>query len=115
MWYSVGMHLLLLFYVIARITERVTTAATRDFVTGGIATPLTGEGFEKTVALQSKQEGRQPFPGTAHSSIDQQHRTIFCALKDARSSYKPAIFMDSGCLVDTSLEVLGGEDCALAG
>ena len=23
--------------------------------------------------------------------------------------------MDSGCLVDTSLEVLGGEDCTLAG
>ena len=70
MWYSVGMHLLLLFYVIARITERVTNAASRDFVTGGTATLLTAEGFEKTVELQEKQEGRQPFPGTAHSSID---------------------------------------------
>ena len=33
---------------------------------------------------------------------------IFCALKDARSSCKPAIFMGSGFLVDASLEILRG-------
>ncbi|CAN0452745.1 unnamed protein product, partial [Laminaria digitata] len=38
----------------------------------------------------------------------------FCALKHARSSYKPAIFIVSGFLVDTSSEVLGGENWALA-
>ena len=62
-----------------------------------------------------KQDGKESFPGTTHSSMDQQHRTTFSALKDARSSYKTAIFMDSGFLVDTSSDVLGGEDLALAG
>ena len=54
---------------------------------------------------------REAFPGTTNSStIDQQHRMTFCALKHARSSYKPAIFMDNGFLVDASLEMLeGGE------
>ena len=47
--------------------------------------------------------------------MDQQHRTTFCALEDARGSYKPTIFIDSGVLVDTSPQVLGGEDWNLAG
>ena len=55
-------------------------------------------------------EKRVTAVGTTHnSSTDQQHRTAFYALKDARSSYKPAIFMDSGFLVDTSSDVLGGK------
>ena len=43
-----------------------------------------------------------------YSSMDPQHRMIFCALECACSSYKPAIFMDSGFLVEAALEVLGG-------
>ena len=31
-----------------------------------------------------------------------------CALKYARSSFKPAIFVDSGFLVNSSLEILEG-------
>ena len=47
--------------------------------------------------------------------MDKQHRATFYALKDARSSYKLAIFMDSGFLVDASSEVHGGQDWALGG
>ena len=60
------------------------------------------------VGVQREQYGKEAFPGTTNSSMSQQHRTTFCALKDARSSYKPAIFMDSGFLVDTSSEMLEG-------
>ena len=42
------------------------------------------------------------------------HYTAFCALKHRRSSYKLAIYMDSGLLFDASSEVYGGEDLALA-
>ncbi|CAM9529130.1 unnamed protein product, partial [Laminaria digitata] len=73
----------------------------------GSSSSMLGEGLEK-VELQRKQGGR--FPGTTNSSIDQQHRTTFYALKQARSSYKPAIFMESGFLIDSSSEVLEGED-----
>ena len=65
-----------------------------------------GEGLGK-LGVQKEQDGKEPFPGTT-DTIDQQHRTTFCALKHARSSYKPTIFMDSGFLVDTSLEMLEG-------
>ena len=41
----------------------------------------------------------------AGSSIKQQYRTAFCALKHTRSSYKPAIYMDSGLSFDASSEV----------
>ena len=46
--------------------------------------------------LQRKQDGSEYFPVIAQSSMDQQHRTTFCVLEGARSSYKPAICMDSG-------------------
>ena len=36
-------------------------------------------------------------------------------LEKVQLQRKPAIFIDSGSLVDTSLEVLGGENWALAG
>ena len=39
----------------------------------------------------SKQDGREAFLSTSGSSMDQQHRTAFCALEDARSTYKPFI------------------------
>ena len=60
------------------------------------------------MGLHREKDGKETFPGTTKTSIDQQHRTTFCALKHARSSYKPTIFMDSGFLVDTYAEVLGG-------
>ena len=63
--------------------------------------------------VQGEQDGIEAFPGTTDSSIDQQHRTTFCAWKHARSSYKPATFMASGFLVDASSEAR--EDRALVG
>ena len=59
---------------------------------------------------------RESLLGTTDSSIDQQHRMTFCASKQARSSYNPAIFMDSGLLVDTSQRVLKeGSGCFCGG
>ena len=55
---------------------------------------------------QEERDGRDSLIGTTDSSVDQQHRTTFCALKHARSSNKPAILMDSGFLVDASSGVL---------
>ena len=61
------------------------------------------EGLENKVEEpQEERDGRDSLLGTTDSSVDQQHRTTFCASKRARSSYKPAIFMDSGFLVDAS-------------
>ena len=40
--------------------------------------------------------------------MDQQHRKTFRALKDARGSYRPAIFIDNGFLVGVALKMLGG-------
>ena len=73
-----------------------------------------GEGLEEVEKLQRERDGRDSLIGTTDSSVDQQHRTTFCALKHARSSNKPAISMDSGCLVDASSGVLRKEDWALA-
>ena len=70
---------------------------------------MSGQGLEK-VELQRKQDGREAFPGTTHSSMDRQRRATFYALKYARSRYKPDILMDSGFLVHTYAEILGGED-----
>ena len=39
--------------------------------------------------------------------MGQQYRATFYTLNDARSSYKPAIFMDSGCLMEVALEMHG--------
>ena len=47
------------------------------------------------VELQAKQDDSKAFPGSINGSMDQQHRTTFYALEDARSSYKRAMFMDS--------------------
>jgi len=43
-----------------------------------------------------------------NKSMDQQHRKTFRALKDARGSYRPAIFIDNGFLVGVALKMLGG-------
>ena len=48
-----------------------------------------------------------------YSSIKQQRCTAFCASKHTRSSYKSAIYIDSGLLFDASSEVFGGEYLAL--
>ena len=55
-----------------------------------------GGEWEEVEKLQRERDGRDSLIGTTDSSVDQQHRTTFCALKHARSSNKPAIFMDSG-------------------
>ena len=52
-------------------------------------------GAEKKVEeLQRERDGRDSLLSTTNnSSVDQQHRTTFCALKYVRSSYKPAILV----------------------
>ena len=69
---------------------------------------------KKAEYLQRKRDGRDSLRGTTDRSVDRQHRTTFCTLKHVRSSYKPAMFMDSGFLVDASSGVLEKEDWALA-
>ena len=67
----------------------------------------------KRAGPQRERYGGDSFLATADST-KQKYRTAFCALKHARSSYKPAIYADSGLLFDASSEVYGGEDSALA-
>ena len=68
----------------------------------------------KRAGSQRERDGGDAFANTTESSIRQQHRTTFCALKHTRSSYKPTINMDSGLSIDASSEVYGGQDSALA-
>ena len=68
----------------------------------GVQEVMWGEGLENVEKLQRERGGSDSLLGTTDSSVDQQHRTTFYALKHARSSYKPAIFMESGFLVDAS-------------
>ena len=60
---------------------------------------MEGEGWEGVEKLQRERDGRDSLLGTTDSSVDQQHRTTFWALKHACSSNKPASLMDSGYLV----------------
>ena len=60
-----------------------------------------------------KRDGGDSFVGTANS-IKQHSRTAFCALKHTRSSFKPAIYSDSGLSIDASSEVYGREGLAFA-
>ena len=73
-----------------------------------------GQWWEEVERLQRERDGRDSLKGTTDSSVDQQHRTTVGALKHACTSNKPGISMDSGCFVDASSVVLGGEDWALA-
>ena len=73
-----------------------------------------GEGAGEGVPLQRKQDGGETLLGTTDSSIGQLHRTTFCALKHARRSHDPAIYLDNGLSFDASLKVRRGEDVALA-
>ena len=59
-----------------------------------------GEGVRRA-GSQREQNGGDAFPDTTDTSIRQQYRTAFCALKHTRSSYEPAINMDSGLSIDT--------------
>ena len=61
----------------------------------------------KRAGQQRERDGGDSFLA-ATDSIEQQYRTAFCALNQTRSSYKPAIYMDSGLSFDASLEVCGG-------
>ena len=51
-----------------------------------------GEGLEEVEELQRENHRKDSLIGTTDSSVYQQHRTTFCALKHARSSYKPALW-----------------------
>ena len=63
---------------------------------------MRGEGLENKVEEpQEERNGRDSLLDTNDSSVGQQHRTTFCALKHAlSSSNKPGIFFNSGFLVD---------------
>ena len=73
-----------------------------------------GEWWEEVGKLQRERDGRDSVIGTTDSSVDQQHRTTFRALKRSRSSPTPAISMDSWLLVYTASGVYGREAWALA-
>ena len=108
------MHLLLILHVITPwVTVRATQAETTGVEAYREVALLRGEGIEQKVRLQRERDGRASLQGTTDSSVNQQHRTTICGLKHARSSCKPAIYMDSGFLVVASLGVLGKEDWAL--
>ena len=68
---------------------------------------MLGEGWEEVEKLQRERDGTDSLMRTTETSVDQQHRTTFCALKHARSSNKPAISMDSG---ETSGKKLPGRN-----
>ena len=69
----------------------------------------------KRAGAQRERDGGDSFLDTTDSSIEQEYRKAFCALKHTRSSYKQAIcHVDSGLSFDSSSEVCGGEDLALA-
>ena len=68
----------------------------------------------KKTEPQRERDGGDSFLATTDISIKQQYRTAFCPMKYTRSSYKPAIYMDSGLSFDASSEVFGGGDLALA-
>ena len=88
MYFAGSMHLLLLLHVItAWITVRATQAETRGIVAYRDVALLRGEGIEEEVRPQREQDGRDSLLRTTDCSVDQQHRTTFCALKHASSSY----------------------------
>ena len=60
---------------------------------------------------QREQDGGDSFNNTTDSSIREQYRTASSGLKYTRSSYKPAICMDSGLPFDASSEPFGGRGC----
>ena len=68
----------------------------------------------KRAELQRERDGGVSFLDTVDSGIQQQYRTAFWVLNHKRSSYKPAIYIDSGLSFDASSEVFGGERLALA-
>ena len=67
-----------------------------------------GDGLEEVEKLQRGRDGRDSPLGTIDSSVDQQHRTTFCALKDARSRNKQASLMGGGFWWMRLRECLGG-------
>ena len=61
----------------------------------------------KTVRPQRERDDGASFFATT-DSIRQQYRAAFCALKHARSSYKPATYVDRELSFDASSEVYAG-------
>ena len=80
--------------------------AVGDVKVRGGSSSVWGAGI-KRAELRRERDGGDSFLDTVDSSIQQiyLHRTAFCALKHTRSSYKPAIYMDSGLSFDASSEV----------
>ena len=68
----------------------------------------------KRAGSQRERDGGDSSPATTDTSIKQQYRSAFCALKHTRSSCKPALYyVASGSSFDASSEVYRGEDSAL--
>ena len=66
-----------------------------------------GEGA-KRAGSQREQDGGDSFPDTTDSSVEQQYRTVFCALKHTRSSYKPAVLRMADCRSMPLRKCMGG-------
>ena len=76
----------------------------------GVGAVVFGRKGMKRAGSQRERDCGDSFRATTDSNTKQQYRTAFCALKHTRSSYKPAIFIDSGLSFDASSEVHGGKD-----
>ena len=66
-----------------------------------------GDGVTRT-GLQEERDGENSLLATTDRSTRQQYRATFCTFKNTRSSYKPAIYLDSGLSLDTSSDVHRG-------
>ena len=79
----------------------------------GVGAVAVFEGRGWRVQSRRERDGGDSFLATT-DSIRQQYRTAFCALKQKRSSYNPAIYMVSRLSFDAPSKVFWGEDFALA-
>ena len=75
--------------------------------TGG-SSRVRWEGVTRAELQKERGGGNSPL-ATTNSGIGQQHRTSFCRLKQIRSGYNPAIYLDRVWLsFDASPELHGG-------
>ena len=88
--------------------EDLALAARSGKVRGGSSTVW--EQGVKRAEPQRERDGGDSFLATTDGSIKQHNRTAFCELKHTGSSYKPAIYMDSGLSFDASSELFWGKD-----
>ena len=85
-----------------------------ELATSGVGTVAIWGRRPLRAKLQRERDGDDSFLDTPDSSIGQQYRTTFCALKHTCSSYKPTMNMDSGLSFHAPSEVFWMEDLALA-